>query len=82
MSALALGFYGLILGAVVGLVFGLVSRAVDGERFTSSGSMEADHFDVVVDHDLVERARGVLHQSADRPSSDRDSSRGQRVAGR
>lgn len=60
VSALALGFYGLILGAVLGLVFGVVAKAAGRQDFTSIGSMQADHFDVVVDQNLVERARRVL----------------------
>ncbi len=60
VSALALGLFGLILGAVVGLIFGLLSKAIGGEDFTSVGSMQADHFDVVVGHEVAERARRVL----------------------
>lgn len=63
VSALALGFYGLMLGAVLGLVFGLIAKAIGGEDFTSVGSMQADHFDVVVDQDLAARARRALDET-------------------
>ncbi len=63
VSALALGFYGLVLGVVLGVVFGLLSKAIGGEDFTAVASMQADHFDVVVDQDLAARARHALDET-------------------
>jgi len=61
VSAFALAFYGLILGALLGLVFGLVSKAAGGS-YSSVGGMQADRYDLVVDHEVAESARRVLGQ--------------------
>jgi hypothetical protein len=60
VSAFALSLYGLLLGAALGLVFGLISRAGGGSGLSSQVRMEAEHFDVVVDDEAADRARRLL----------------------
>ena len=54
--------YGVVMGAVTGLVWSLLSYAMSGGRrdFTSIGGMRADHYVILADADLAERARNIL----------------------
>ena len=54
--------YGVVMGAVTGLVWSLLSYAMSGGRrdFTSIGGMRADHYVILADADLAERARTML----------------------
>ena len=54
--------YGVVMGAVTGLVWSLLSYAMSGGRrdFTSIGGMRADHYVILADADLAERARTLL----------------------
>ena len=51
VSAFALSLYGFVLGAAVGVLFGVIAHAVSGRRrsFSSSRSLAARRYDVVTD---------------------------------
>lgn len=62
LSAFVLGFWGAIIGAIAGAVIGSLAHAFgrDSERHTTERSLGADHFDVRVVPEHVERARAIL----------------------
>ena len=62
ISALLLGFYGLVFGAVIGALLGLATHwARRGQRdFSSIQSVRAERFDVLADAEVADRAREWL----------------------
>ena len=62
VSGLLLALYGAILGAIIGGVLGLLAHAMSGGNrdFSSVSSMRADSYDVLVDAEFAERARGII----------------------
>lgn len=62
VSALALAFYGLIAGAILGgLVAFAVQLSTGGRRdFRSVSTVSAERYDVMVDDSVAERARELL----------------------
>ena len=63
-SFLALLFDGLLIGIMIGAVWGLISYALSGGRrdFTSVGGMRADHYSVMADSEVAEQAQSLLSQ--------------------
>lgn len=61
-SAIVLGFWGALIGAGVGIVISLVVHGSrrEGERHTRERSMRAEHFDLRVAPDHLDRARRIL----------------------
>ncbi|WP_219966453.1 general stress protein [Deinococcus irradiatisoli] len=61
-SFLALLIDGLLLGIIIGAVWGLLSYALSGGRrdFTSIGGMRADHYSVMADSEVAEQARDLI----------------------
>ena len=61
-SVLALLIDGLLLGIIIGAVWGLISYALSGGRrdFTSVGGMRADHYSVLCDGEVSEHAQSLL----------------------
>ena len=59
ISALALGLYGVVFGALVGAAIGLLAHAVSGGKrdFASIRSLSAARFDVLADADVADQAR-------------------------
>jgi hypothetical protein len=62
VSAVTLAFWGLILGAVIGAIAGVLGYAATGGRrdFTSVGSVQAEHYNILVDGDVAEAAQRLL----------------------
>lgn len=62
VSAVALAFYGMIAGAVVGGFVGFVVQLSTGGRrdFTSVSNVSAERYDVMVDDAVAGRARELL----------------------
>lgn len=62
VSALSLAFYGLIFGAALGAVVGLVGYAFSGgdRDFTSVSGMRASRYDVTADPAVAAEAREML----------------------
>lgn len=62
VSTVALAFYGLVAGAIVGGLVGFVIQLSTGGRrdFRSMSTMSAERYDVMVDASLAERARELL----------------------
>lgn len=69
VSGLALATYGFVIGALLGLVAGLVGHWISAGRrdFSSVGSVEAGTYDVLCDRDQADRAVAELAGSG-RPS--------------
>ncbi len=67
-SALALGMYGLLVGAVAGLVFGLLGHGLTGGRrdFRSVSAVQAGRYELLADDDVAERAIVLLSQAPPR----------------
>lgn len=61
-SALVLGFWGAIIGAAAGVVINLLVHGLrrDGERHGTERFMRAEHFDLRVANDHLDRARRIL----------------------
>jgi hypothetical protein len=62
-AAFSLALWGLLFGAVLGLIGGLLVRAVAGgrkQRITRSHSYRADSYDLLVDTEIADRARSML----------------------
>ncbi|AZI43470.1 glycine zipper family protein [Deinococcus psychrotolerans] len=61
-SFLTLLIDGLLIGVMIGAVWGLLSYALSGGRrdFTSVGGMRADHYSVMADGEVAEQARDLL----------------------
>ena len=61
-SWIAFVLWGLLFGAIAGVVFGLVSYAATGGRrdFVSVSALVAERYDVLVDPTAVDEARRVL----------------------
>ena len=59
ISALALGLYGVVFGAAVGSIVGLIGFAMtSGERdFSSRRTLTAQRFDLLADDDIADDAR-------------------------
>ena len=55
---------GLLLGIIIGAVWGLLSYALSGGRrdFTSVGGMRAEHYSVMADSEVAEQAQSLLAQ--------------------
>jgi hypothetical protein len=55
---------GLLLGIIIGAVWGLLSYALSGGRrdFTSVGGMRAEHYSVMADSEVAEQAQSLLSQ--------------------
>lgn len=64
VSGLALALYGLVIGVVAGAVVGLISHALSGGKrdFSSVGTIEADHFDVLCVASRADEARRALER--------------------
>jgi hypothetical protein len=64
-SWITLVLWGLLFGAIAGVLFGLVSYAATGGRrdFVSVSSLVADRYDVLVDPAALDEARRVLGSS-------------------
>ena len=64
LSSLTLAFYGLVFGAILGAVLGLIFHAVSGGQrdFTSVSAIQAERYNVMVDHELAEEAAQLLQQ--------------------
>ncbi|GAA4437933.1 general stress protein [Actinokineospora soli] len=64
VSGLLLALYGALLGAIIGGVLGLLAHTMTGgsRDFSSVSSMRADSYDVLVDAEFAEQARGLLAQ--------------------
>jgi len=71
-SWLGLLLWGLLFGALAGLVFSVAAYAATGGRrdFVSTSSLVADRYDVLVDPAAVADARRVLGLSASHPPGD------------
>jgi len=71
-SWLGLLLWGLLFGALAGLVFSVAAYAATGGRrdFVSTSSLVADRYDVLVDPAAVAEARRVLGLSASYPPGD------------
>jgi hypothetical protein len=65
VSAFILALYGFVMGGVVGAMIGLISYALSGgERdFTSIGSLQAEHYNVLVESPQAEEAKRLLELS-------------------
>lgn len=73
VSAVMLGLYWLVLGAIAGVLVGLVSHALTRGRrdFASAGRVEATSYHVVVDQSVADQARGLLDRLAASPEASR-----------
>jgi hypothetical protein len=73
---------GLWFGAVVGVLFGLLSHALTfGRRdFASVSDMRADRYEVQVDADLADEAQRLLAQMPPAPATDRKRARAPRMS--
>lgn len=62
VSALALAFYGLIAGAILGGLVGFAVQLSTGGRrdFRTVSTISAERYDVMVDEPVAERARRLL----------------------
>jgi hypothetical protein len=62
LSGIALGFWGLLFGAVVGAAFWVLVHAITGGRrdFDSFASMRAERFELLAQADVAEDARALL----------------------
>ena len=62
VSAVAVAFYGLIAGAILGGLLGFVVQLSTGGRrdFRSVSTVSAERYDVMVDDAFAERARKLL----------------------
>lgn len=54
--------YGMVMGAITGLIWGVVGYAMTGGRrdFTSIGGMRADRYVILTDAEVAEQARALL----------------------
>jgi Heat induced stress protein YflT domain len=62
VSAVTLAVWGLVVGAVIGIVAGILGYALTGgERdFTSVGSVQAEHYNIMVDTEVANEAERLL----------------------
>lgn len=62
VSMMMLALWGVILGAVVGALAGVIGYAATGGHrdFTSVSMMQAEHYNVMVDTDLADDAQRLL----------------------
>lgn len=62
VSVVALALWGLILGAVIGTLAGVIGYAATGGQrdFTSVSMMQADYYNVLVDMDIAAEAERLL----------------------
>jgi hypothetical protein len=62
VSAVTLAVWGLIIGGVIGTFAGIIGYAATGGRrdFTSVSTMQADHYNVLVDVERAEDAQRLL----------------------
>jgi hypothetical protein len=62
ISALVLAGYGLVFGAIVGALFGLLVHALqrDQRDFHSVSGLRAKYYDVVADLEVADRALQLL----------------------
>jgi len=65
VSSFILALYGFVIGGVVGAMIGLIFYALSGgERdFTSIGSLQAEHYNVLVESPQAEEAKRLLELS-------------------
>ena len=63
-SALVLIVYGLVFGAMVGALMGLIFHALTGGKrdFSSIGGIEAGRYNVMVDEEVAEEAARLLER--------------------
>lgn len=63
--------YGLVAGAIFGAIFGAVFQAAQGGRrdFASVQGMEAERYEVQVDHEVSARAKQLLDELEAAPAS-------------
>ena len=61
--------YGLVAGVIFGATFGAVGQAMQGGRrdFASVRSMQAEKYEVQVDHEVSARAKQLLAEFPDAP---------------
>ena len=61
--------YGLVAGVIFGATFGAVGQAMQGGRrdFASVRSMQAEKYEVQVDHEVSARAKQLLAELPDAP---------------
>jgi hypothetical protein len=54
--------YGVVLGAIFGAIFGAITQAMQGGRrdFASVRGMEAERYEVQVDHEVAAQAKQLL----------------------
>ena len=73
-----LALYGLILGAAIGAVFGLVVHAMQGGRrdFAAVPVVVPSRFELVVDEDAADEAARLIAQAPAAPSAARTEVRG------
>ena len=68
LTGLALAFYGLVFGGVVGALLGLLMYALQGGRrdFTSIQSLQPRHYEVLADVEVADEAVRLLTGRTDR----------------
>ncbi|MDQ4144214.1 MAG: glycine zipper family protein [Actinomycetota bacterium] len=73
VSAVSLGLYWLVVGAIAGALVGLVSQALTRGRrdFASIGRVEASSYHIVVDGSVADKARSLLERLAASPEANR-----------
>lgn len=73
VSAVSLGLYWLVLGAIAGALVGLVSHALTRGRrdFASTGRVEASSYHIAVDESVADQARSLLDRLAASPETSR-----------
>lgn len=66
VSGLSLAFYGLVFGAIVGAVFGLMGHALSRGRrdFSSVNRVEASRYDVMAEEDVAPDAARLLSKQS------------------
>lgn len=66
VSALAIVLYWLVVAAVFGALFGVIAYAFTGRRFTSTPTIRAARYEVLVDEELADRALGLVRVEPNR----------------
>jgi hypothetical protein len=65
--------YGLLAGAVFGAIFGAIAQAAQGGRrdFASVSGLQAERYEVQVEHEVSARAKQLLDELEGRPEPER-----------